>query len=362
MGNRLVSAPQGDQAIVLITDLHRRITGVSATIRNLVPLQSSQHNVRLWSRLPLAGHPRLSFWKVLKLLRRKPRNQAFHIWHARRNNEMLWALLFKYLFRCPLRIVFTSAAIRRHSCWPRWLIRRMDAVIATSSRAAELVDHVTAVVGHGVDVDRFQAVMTRGQALTRLNVPFERAIGQFGRVRPEKGSDYFVRTMIELLPNFPDYGALLVGKVQPRFVKFNEDLKKEVRKAGLQNRIVWLGEVPFCDIPAIYNAMDIVVAPSRYEGFGLTPIEAMATGAPVVAADTGAYKQMIDQGETGYVFPVGDQPQFKAYVGELMEDREKRDAMATACRHKVVAQFSIEKEAAGIAAVYETVWAKHVSK
>jgi mannosyltransferase len=92
-----VSEQSTDRAVVLITDLHRRITGVSATIRNLVPLQSEQQNVKLWSRLPFAENPRLNGWQVYKLLRRQPKNRKFHIWHARRNNEMLWALFFKVI-------------------------------------------------------------------------------------------------------------------------------------------------------------------------------------------------------------------------------------------------------------------------
>jgi mannosyltransferase len=351
-----VSEQSTDRAVVLITDLHRRITGVSATIRNLVPLQSEQQDVRLWSRLPFTTRPRLNGWQVFKLLRRKPTDRKFHIWHARRNNEMLWALFFKVILRCPLKIVFTSAAIRRHSMWPRWLISKMDAVIATSPAAAELVEPVIAVVGHGVDTQRFAPESSRTVALAKLDVMFEKGIGQFGRVRPEKGSDIFVEAMIELLPDYPEFGAVLVGKVTPQFEKFSEQLQKKVRDAGLQERIVWLGEVPFGDVPAVYNAMSIVVAPSRYEGFGLTPIEAMASGAPVIAADTGAYRQMIDPGVTGEIFPVEGDKLFKDYLSEFMGNADRLSAMGTVCQTKVRNDFSIEKEAAAINEVYETIW------
>ena len=351
-----MSEQSTDRAVVLITDLHRRITGVSATIRNLVPLQSEQQNVKLWSRLPFAENSRLNGWQVYKLLRRRPTNRKFHIWHARRNNEMLWALFFKVILRCPLKIVFTSAAIRRHSMWPRWLISKMDAVIATSPAAAELVEPVVAVVGHGVDVKRFAAQGSRTAALAKLDVVFEKAIGQFGRVRPEKGSDIFVEAMIDLLPDYPEFGAVLVGKVTSKFEKFSEQLQKKVRDAGLQDRIVWFGEVSFSEVPAMYNAMSIVVAPSRYEGFGLTPIEAMASGAPVIAADTGAYRQMIDPGVTGAIFPVESDKLFKEYLNEFMGDPERLLDMRTACQAKVQDEFSIVKEAAAINEVYESIW------
>mgnify|MGYP005644888085 CR=1 FL=1 len=351
-----MSEQSTDRAVVLITDLHRRITGVSTTIRNLVPLQSEQQNVKLWSRVPFTGKPRLNGWQVFKLLRRRPTDHKFHIWHARRNNEMLWALFFKVILRCPLKVVFTSAAIRRHSRWPRWLISKMDAVIATSPAAAKLVEPVVAVVGHGVDVQRFAPVGSRTAALAKLDVMFEKAIGQFGRVRPEKGSDIFVQAMIELLPDYPEFGAVLVGKVTSQFEKFSVQLQKKVRDAGFQDSIVWFGEVPFSEVPAVYNAMSIVVAPSRYEGFGLTPIEAMASGAPVIAADTGAYRQMVDQGVTGAIFPVGDDKLFKEHLSEFMGNADRLATMGTVCQAKVRNDFSIEKEAAAINEVYETIW------
>lgn len=344
-------------ALVVVSDLHRRVTGVSATIRNLIPIQRSQFHLRLWSKLPPAGQQPTSAWQLYKALRRRPTDRDFHLWHVRRNNEMQWALFFKHVLRCPIKIVFTSAAIRRHSAFPRWLISQMDAVIATSDKAASYVDNVQAVVGHGVDVDRFKATSSRQEALARLGVEFSHAIGQFGRIRPEKGCDYFVETMIDLLPRHPEWGAILVGKTTPPFVAFQEKLQAQIAAAGLTQRIVWLGEIPNEQIARIYNAMSIVVAPSRYEGFGLTPIEAMATGAPVVAADTGAYAQMIDQGQTGYVFPVGEMQAFNRHLEELVSHPTRLAAMAHRCREKVVSEFSIQKEADGIAEVYQQLWA-----
>ena len=73
----------------------------------------------------------------------------------RRNTEMRAALWARDVLRLPVKIVFTSAAIRRHSAFPRWLISRMDAVIATTEAAASFVPHVRGIVPHGVDTERF---------------------------------------------------------------------------------------------------------------------------------------------------------------------------------------------------------------
>ena len=343
-------------AQVVVTDLHRRITGVSATIRNLVHHQRKEFRLNIWSKLPVDGFESFTVSKLYKLLKQRPSDKPFHICHVRRNNEMQWALFFKHVLRCPIRIVFTSAAIRHHSAWPRWLISKMDRVIATSEKAASSLDNVSAVVHHGVDIQKFRPTVSREDAVQRLGFPFKYAIGQFGRVRPEKGVDYFVQAMIELLPQYPDFGAVLVGKVTAGFERFSNDLRARVKAAGLENRIIWYGEVPFEQVPEVYNAMSFVVAPSRYEGFGLTPLEAMASGAPVIAADTGAYAAMIEPGTNGYIFPVHATNKFKEYLQRLMDDPESIPTMSDDCQRRVREQFSIEGEVRGIAEVYHRLW------
>ena len=98
-------------AQVVVTDLHRRITGVSATIRNLVHHQRKEFRLQVWSKMPVAGFEPLTVSKLYKLLKQRPSDKPFHICHVRRNNEMQWALFFKYVLRCPIRIVFTSALL-----------------------------------------------------------------------------------------------------------------------------------------------------------------------------------------------------------------------------------------------------------
>ncbi|MEC9096862.1 MAG: glycosyltransferase family 4 protein [Planctomycetota bacterium] len=343
-------------AQVVVTDLHRRMTGVSATIRNLVHHQRHEFNLKVWAKLPIDGFEHFTTSKLYKLLKQRPSDKPFHICHVRRNNEMQWALFFKHVLRCPIRIVFTSAAIRRHSAWPRWLISKMDRVIATSDKAASFLENVSAVVHHGVDIQKFTPATSREDALKQLGLPFEYAIGQFGRVRPEKGVDYFVEAMIKLLPKYPEFGAVLVGKVTAKFERFSADLQAKVKAAGLEDRIIWLGEVSFDRIPAVYNAMSFVVAPSRYEGFGLTPLEAMATGAPVIAADTGAYAAMIEPGTNGYIFPVDDTNMFQQHLETLMSDPLSIRQMSDDCQLRVSEHFSIQSEVQGISDVYHQLW------
>ncbi len=164
------------------------------------------------------------------------------IWHARRNNEMIVGVLLRSL-GWPLKLVFTSAAQRHHTWITRWLIRRMDAIIATSEISASFLKREATVIPHGVDTDRYAPPADRAAAFAEAGLPGRYAIGCFGRVRAQKGSDVFVEAMCRLLPRYPDFTAVMVGAITPEQMAFANGLKKRIEAAGLQSRIVITGEL-----------------------------------------------------------------------------------------------------------------------
>src|SRR5690606_8894392 len=120
--------------------------------------------------------------------------------------------------------------------------------------------------------------------------------------------------------DFPDWTAVVSGRVTAEHQGFAERLKRDIAAAGLQGRIVFLGEVD--DIAPWYRRLTLYVAPSRNEGFGLTPLEAMASGAAVVASDAGAYAEMIVEGRTGNVVPAGDYDALREVIRARFSDPE----------------------------------------
>ena len=75
----------------------------------------------------------------------------------------------------------------------------------------------------------------------------------------------------------------------------------KIKDAGLEKRIIFLGRKPFKDLPALYQAMSVVAALSRNEGYGLTPLEGMASGAAVLTSSEGVWDELIRNGVDGYV-------------------------------------------------------------
>jgi mannosyltransferase len=344
----LENNPAGDLQLV-VPNLHRRYSGVTATNRMVAPKLARMFRAAWLGPDAPEGIARMEFSDLLKFWRRdKPL-----IWHARRNDEMIAGVLLRAL-GWPLKLVFTSAAQRQHTWITRWLIRRMDAIIATSRFSASFLKRQAAVVMHGVDTERYAPPADRSAAFAQCGLPGRYAIGCFGRVRAQKGSDIFVDAMCRLLPRYPDFSAVMVGAIVPQQQAFANELRKRIEAAGLQSRIVITGELEIEEVERWYQRLTIYAFTSRNEGFGLTLIEAMSVGAALVAARAGAAELVVENGVTGVLTPPGDVDALVAALEPLMRDPGSAMAMGERARARVLEKFSLDAEANGIAAVYRT--------
>lgn len=335
---------------VIAPNFKRRHSGVTSTVIRLVPLQARQ--IAITSCAPDLPDevPNIAWFKLLTM-RNRARSRP-RVWHARRNVEMVAGLALKYLWGRRLRLLFTSAAQRRHTPWTRWLIRRQDALIATSSNAAGYLGRGATVIRHGVDCEQFSPAKDKAALRERLGLPEGTLIGCFGRIRAQKGNDLFVDAMVRVLPRHPDAHALIMGRATAPNEQYLADLKRQVADAGLAGQIHFRDEVPIEDLPAHFQALDLYVAPQRWEGFGLTPLEAMATGSPVIATRVGAFEELILDGETGRLIDIEDVDALSAATEELLSNPEKRAAWGRTARAHTEANFQLQHEADAITAIY----------
>ena len=340
---------------VIAPNFKRRLSGVTSTIVQLLPLQAREIGIATMGPdvLP-ACVPRLGFAALPGLWRRPARHRR-RLWHARRNTEMLAGVVLRDLLRMPLRLVFTSAAQRHHTAWTRFLLRRMDAVIATSGLSAVFLDRPATIILHGIDLDRFGP--DGPQLAEPLASAFDgrRIVGCSGRIRHQKGTDLFVDAMIALLPSRPDWIAVITGRTLAEHAGYEAGLRARIDAAGLSDRILFLGEVD--DVAPWFRRFDLYVAPPRNEGFGLTPLEAMASATPVVASDTGAFAEQIVEGVTGRVVPIDDAAALAAAIAPDLDDDELRLRAGEAALAHVREAFPLAREAREIGAVYRSLWA-----
>src|SRR5580693_7244372 len=332
---------------LIVPNLHRRYSGVTATNRMVAPKLAKMFRTAWLGPDAPDGVARMVLSDLAGLWRR--RNPL--IWHARRNNEMIAGVLLRSL-GWPLKLVFTSAAQRHHTWITRWLIWRMDAIIATSDISASFLKRAATVIPHGVDTDVYSPPADRAAAFAAAGLPGQYAIGCFGRVRVQKGSDVFVDAMCRLLPRYPDFTAVMVGAITPEQSGFANDLKQRIEAAGLQSRIVITGELEVEQVQRWYQRLTIYAFTSRNEGFGLTLIEAMSAGSALVASRAGAAELVVEDGSTGVLTPPGDVDALVAALEPLMRDPAAAAAMGARARQRVLKQFSLDAEADRIADVY----------
>ncbi len=160
--------------------------------------------------------------------------------------------------------------------------------------------------------------------------------------------------MCRLLPRHPDFIAVIVGAVTADQLGFANDLKKRIRDAGLQSRIVITGELEIDEVQRWYQRLTIYAFTSRNEGFGLTLIEAMSAGCALVASHAGAAALVIEDGVTGVLIPPGEVDALVAALEPLMGNPASAAAMGVRARERVLEQFSLDAEASRIAEVYRT--------
>lgn len=346
----LISVPP--LADVVVANIHRRYTGVSATVRALMPHLREFRDVSLFDtgRLGLGGE--ISLGSLIRWGWTPPSNGRYRVWHARRDIEILLGVFLRSVLRQPWKVVFTSAAPRRHGALLRWVINRSDAIIATSARAASFLDWHTVIIHHGVDTNWFYPPSeSRQYRLQAKGLSAQFAIAKFGRIRYSKGTDLFVCAMLKLLPDYPNFVALISGLCQPKDQAYLDALQCKISQAGLEHRIIFLGDLTPEEIRDWYQTASLVVAASRSEGFGLTPLEAFASGCPVIASHAGIWPEVVDD-EVGGLFETGSLDALVKRLRQLMQAPDQLAYLGSTARARAEQRHGILKEATEISLLY----------
>jgi N-acetyl-alpha-D-glucosaminyl L-malate synthase BshA len=127
------------------------------------------------------------------------------------------------------------------------------------------------------------------------------------------------------------------------------------RRLGLHEQIRFLGTQE--SVEEIAGVADVFLLPSELESFGLSALEAMACGVPVVGSDAGGLPEVVKHTETGYLLPVGDVEGMAARTIEILKDDERRKEMGHAGRRRAAALFSADRIVTQYERFYEKILA-----
>ena len=166
--------------------------------------------------------------------------------------------------------------------------------------------------------------------------------------------------MIEALPKLPKATAIIAGATKPKDLSFRKKIETRIEQAGLKERIRFLGEVPAHQMPDLLKGCRALVTLPRYEGFGLTPLESMACGLPVIASNTGHFKAFLNTHNEniacGNIVPIGDYKVATEKIINILSDRKLFDKFSQNALLQVRENYSAVEEAKAINKVYEKLW------
>lgn len=271
-------------------------------------------------------------------------------------------------FTVPVAQTFHSLGVvrRRHEgdadtspaerIWlERALARRADLVIATCP------DEVAELIGLGIDINRI-AVAPSGVDLDEF-VPggeVEPATGRpritvVGRLVPRTGIDVAITAISQLRAAGQEVELHIVGRVGGEGATEVERLRRLASTQEVGDLVVFRGQVPRAELPAILRSSVAVACVPWYEPFGIVALEAMACGVPVIAAAVGGLQDSVVDGVTGLHVPPGDPQQLAHAISVLVDNPAIGSALGAAGRARVERGYSWDYVAELTEAAYQSI-------
>jgi glycosyltransferase involved in cell wall biosynthesis len=221
------------------------------------------------------------------------------------------------------------------------------------------------VVPNGVDFDHYDRALEgfeREKYRRTLSTSARLLVGTVGELSEAKGQEDFVRAAASVVrrAGSAQGGAtgvefLIVGEDNSEDQRARRRLERIIEEESLRGRVHFRGYAP--DLPRLLAALDVYVSASRAEAFGLATVEAMICGAPVVATATDGSREIVEDGRTGRLVPVGNVEALAAALAELLKDARERERFSTNALHSVTERFSLKRMVDETERIYRSVLA-----
>ncbi len=247
-----------------------------------------------------------------------------------------------------------------------WLRRAEGFVALSNEMAAEFFEeaippeHVHQIP-NGVDVEHFRpaSAVERAQLRRDLSLPDGFLAVYTGRLVTYKGLPELVRAWRALQQNGLTGTLLLVGEGGADIHACEEELREFVRESNLSSRVLFTGPVP--DVARYLRAADCFVFPTMDEAFGLSLVEAMACGLPVVSTAVGGIRDFLVDGHNGIVIPPGDEDALCTAIRRVTAGGADIESLAHAARDTALSRFSQERVVDRLVQLFESLRTQRAS-
>jgi glycosyltransferase involved in cell wall biosynthesis len=252
--------------------------------------------------------------------------------------------------------------LTRHALFPLREINRpflsgAGRVIAVSQAVAEslrrsgvIESSKVTVVHNGIDTERFaRSVAAAGAG------DFPNLVGTVGHLAPIKGHDVFVRAAALISARRRGVRFVVIGEDKSPQMGYRKFLERLIAELGLSGSVQMPGWQD--DIPGLLSSFTLFVSAARSEPFGLSIVEAMAAGLPVVAAASEGALEIIEDGLSGKLVPVGDPESLAEAIHDLLDDPFERSRLGRNALLAARQRYSLARMASDTERVYSEVLA-----
>lgn len=262
-------------------------------------------------------------------------------------------VLFPENISAPARFFF-----RR---WMPFTYRRANHIIADSLatkndllRLTNIPEEKITVIHLGVEEIYYQPVPKNQQQTIKNHYHTgQQFILDVGTIEPRKNLSFLIEVFHETIKKFNlPHNLVITGKMG----WYYEGIFQQIKELGLIKRVIFTGYVPDKNLPALYQASELFVFPSLYEGFGLPPLEAMASGLPVISSNRSSLPEVIGAG--GLLISPTDKTAWREAIGRTLTDQKLARRLGAAGQQRS-RQFTWQKCAEKTLRVYENVSQLH---
>jgi phosphatidylinositol alpha-1,6-mannosyltransferase len=250
-----------------------------------------------------------------------------------------------------------TAASRRKAMTARAILRNAAGIVAISDWGAALaieladslgIDRVPPIraIPLGTDPDFFHSGRDSGELRARWGVGEAPLLLTVARLVPHKGQDVMLECMPELLSEIPDLRYVIVGGGPDE-----NRLRSITRRLGVENRVIFAGRLSDSEMAEAYATSTVYIGLSRVEGgidaegFGISFVEAAASGVPSVAGDSGGVRSAVRDGVTGILVDPSNLADIIAAIRTLLIDSSMRERMGYAARALVETHYNWDRVA-----------------
>ncbi len=285
------------------------------------------------------------------------RTKNIDLIHANTYKAGLISILPTKLARIPL--IWHDRAPDSHGIFDRILFYSSNKIIANSNYIAKsrpyYYNKKVKIIYNAIECN--ESAVLQNKEDWRKKFKFSKndfLIGTIGRITHTKGQHILIQATAKIIKKFPQIKILLIGDTfRPEDEKYKKELINLIKKLKLEGSVFLLGYQK--NIYSLMKSLNITVVPSLVESFGRVIIESMAVKTSVIASRVGGIPEIIEDNQSGLLFPTNNADILVCKIQELLRDPKKCKRIAKEGHKRYKKYFSIEKMMNNIQMLYEKI-------